>query len=269
MNRIVPLLTLGLALCLAPAASATIIFHETFEGQDLGALPASATSLPKVTYYDPAFVTGLVVSTNTGTSLTVKNDGGLNAAPNKYLELKDTSATNTVRYAVTTSAYADGVNKEMSLQFDFLQPATGDNSWNLRLGKEGNANTDAGPDIFFLYDEAATTKGRVAVVQHTGGTITYGNKWNLNTVNTMLISVVDGKYSLTLNGELLGSDLNFRNSGVTAIEVVGWFQSTTGQGTMYIDNIIISNSSAIPEPASLALIGAGGALMLLRRRRAG
>ncbi|HMP07370.1 MAG TPA: PEP-CTERM sorting domain-containing protein [Lacipirellulaceae bacterium] len=214
-----------------------------------------------MTFYDNTQVTGNPVASNTNTSALVQQTnlgGGLGALGNKYLSLVDAnngSSNASIRYSVATTAYSQGTADEISVQFDFFQPNSGGQSLNLRLGQ--NANNLAGPDVFIANGDITVNQLNVAT--------TSTNQYDPTQVNTLLLSVAGGKYSLSINGVIKLSNLDFRNAGV-GIPEVGWFIGNTAVQTMYVDNILISNTSAIPEPASLSLLGLGG-LALLRRRR--
>ena len=58
--------------------------------------------------------------------------------------------------------------------------------------------------------------------------------------------------------------MTFRNA-VTISDL--FFQVSGGnQQTFNVDNLLLSDTAAIPEPASLALLGLGGLLTMSRRR---
>jgi len=116
-------------------------------------------------------------------------------------------------------------------------------------------------DLFFHHSDSGNTGGSISV----GGGGVLGVTHNEGAWNVVVIRYeqgnLDGFMSLSVNGSAfettdvraaqIGASINqiaFRTSGAT----------TTSKSDFYID--------AIPEPASLALLGMGG-LMMLRRRR--
>ncbi len=243
--RLTPLL--AAAALYGPAASGAIVFSEDFESDTPDTQPAG----PDVNG-DP-----YVITSGTNTSVLVRDDGAIGAAEaNQYLQILDASTAFSAVFGAGAEAGSGG---DLALQLDFSEPTGGGNGgFNLRLGS-ANANASAGPDLFF-------NNGTLLV--NNGSSVPTLGTYSLDTTHSLLLSIDDdaNTYDVTLDGVLIGDDVTFRNA-VTISDL--FFQVSSGnQQTFNVDNLVLSDSAAIPEPASLALLGLGGLLLMGRRRSA-
>ena len=245
-----PLAALAATVLFAVAlpAPAAVVFSEDFEDDTVGSPPT-----------DSGGTTYLIDDGGADTEIVVQDQGAIGTVGgNQYLQLLDASTTNNVVFGFGLSS-TGGDEGALSVQFDFNEPTGGGaGGFNLRLGSS-NDNNSAGVDLFF---------NNGALAANAAGTIVNLPGYSLDATDTYTLVVDDtaNTYDVVRDGVLIGDDLAFRND----VSILGLFAQVTNsnQQTVFLDNILFSDTAAIPEPASATAIAALGALALRRRRNA-
>lgn len=251
----------GLALTLATANAATI--SEDFEGEATdGSAPAGWTLVNQGGNgtYSTTASTG-----NPGQSGNFSWGGSTSTAPGIYL---------------VNSGVAFDATKAISGSFDFMVgPGGNDDRVSFLMGdiQDGLSNT-AGEYLHFFGNERSFGR-RARLLDGAGTTLFNGDGDNTYRIDEGIWISADftwtptsgttGDFSITWDGPLpTGANRGPMTAlGYTFDSKDVFFAFGTGKGAspLRIDNISISGDE-IPEPASLALIGLGGLLIVGRRR---
>ncbi|MET0263478.1 MAG: PEP-CTERM sorting domain-containing protein [Rariglobus sp.] len=280
--RLLPLLALSLT-----AAHAATILTENFNSYTPGVLPTGpapgiwANPSPGIIDDNDSLFTRVVTDTT--------NRFGQGTS-NQYLRLADTSNANSaLNYNLAINDKPIG--QVGTLSFNFYDPS-GDgaqgNGWLLRIGTgAGNGATAFG--LFLMNGQL-----RVATTNNVEPNSTAFATYALDTVHSLTVffnssssAVSYGTNSLAantmdvwLNGTIIATGLA-RSGGTVGDQTIDSFgftrkvSGTAGSdfvGELLLDNIAAYSgveTSAIPEPSSIALLGGAGVMFaaLLRRRR--
>lgn len=247
MTSIKPYLLLaGLSssVCFVPAIRATTLLSETFDSMTAGLAP-----------------TGWTVSQPADTSALV-TDAKSSSVPNS-LHLNDGSATGSPAASVFFDSVTTGL---VTVNVDILATVTNKDSLYVKL--RNTSNQDLGGIRF-------NTNGTFAYMATNGTWTASSITYSANTWYSVEITYdLDNKtYSASVSGTALITDAGFRSTVSTFNAGSMLFQSLAGgpasTGEAFIDNLIVSGPSTIPEPSTLA--GIAGVAVLLgacwRRRR--
>jgi hypothetical protein len=284
-----PKILLSLVLGLASVHAAPV-FTESFSSYSPGVLTTG--SPPANTWANPGGSATIDDNSTLFTRVTA-DTGNLfgQGTGNQYLRIADTSNTNNaLNYNLVINDTTIG--QVGTLAFNFYD-SSGDggqgNGWLLRLGTSaGNGATAFGLYLMNGQLRVATTTN---VEPDTSAFATYA----LDTVHSLVIyfnssssAVTYGEHTLAantmdiwLNGSIAGTALA-RSGGTTGDQIIDSFGFTRKVsanpaadfvGTLLVDHLNAYSGvelSAIPEPASFAMLGGLGALVcaLTLRRRA-
>ena len=281
-----PLITAALSLCVTGltvgTSSAAVVFDEDFE--DVGDGNAITTAN---TDFTSIFKTSNQVYTGRQDTANLF----LNGTDNIYAEIDDNGGGDGgLRYIGPMSQFTSSY----TFRFEFYEPASAgdDGQLNFRLGvdDQSSSQNETGPQ--FALDDGVisgssggtddtgayllNTPYIIDVVVTNGGAITYTGE------NGTTEALADDRYDVFFTNQLTGvttqeiDDAIFRISDdgtpATTQDHNGFtVQQFGGNGVQltFLDNIqVIDEPTVIPEPASLALLGLGGLMLLPRRRRA-
>ena len=234
--------TAGLA---AFSASAAVIVSETFSGND-------STSLVGTTTGDGNDWTG---------SSTIMADGSLSGSNYRsaYLSLGGT--------VVSGETY--------TIDISYVNNGNGNNNEPLRVGlavgaldNNGNANGEGqrsgGPafDIFVKGSAGWRTYSDTTSGQDSESTIT---SWD-QTMTVILDTTNASDYTVSFyNGATqLGSTVALGSA--VAFDTL-WIGHERSNGALNFNSITVSDTTAVPEPSSAALLGLGGFALIFRRRK--
>ncbi len=264
MNRIS--LTAALAALAVPVASANaaVLVSYDFAGATDNAAVALTVDRPTATLADNpggtlAAITTEFTRASEGTSGLYDNeaDGG---GSSTNFQMKGSSGTQTPSVAIANNAYF-----EFTVNFSALAPGQEANltSLNFIAARSGATErgffiTTNGPADGFGYDAPSDA----GYGNTTAGTTFVSFDKNVDSQRTTTAGTGEfTAYSLDLTGsdfQNLTSDVTFRLYATS---------DATG-GTVQFDDFVLNGDVvAIPEPASLALLGLGGLCMLGGRRR--
>jgi len=233
------LLAAGLLIgLLAPAAQSAVVFSDDFDtGETVGTDPSNWTDNSD---------TNADVSVSTTEAQSLSNS-----------MLLDDDNTNGAAIANTTfTSITSGI---VEWEFSFFETDTSlPGLMRARLGNSSQAN---GLLVITAGDGSGEVLFRQPSTDTVIGTIVLG-AWN--TVRVVGDLATD-KADVFFNGSLAESNLDFRNA-VSSFDALQFDSSSGLTGDLFIDDVSVT---VIPEPASLALLGLGGAVMLSGRRRRG
>ena len=274
----------SLTLLFAAAANAAVVFDENFE--DVGDGNAITTAN---TDFTSIFQTASQVYTG-------RQDTGnlfLNGTDNIYAEIDDNgTGDGGLRYIGPVGQFTSSY----TFRFEFYEPTSAgdDGALNFRLGVDdqssGSTQNETGPQFALDDGEISGSSGGtdatgaylldtpyiIDVVVTNGGAITYTGEDG--TPETL----ADDRYDVFFTNQLTGVTTQEIDDAIFRISAAGTpattqdhngftVQQFSGNGVQltFLDNIqVIDEPSVIPEPASLALLGLGGLMLLPRRRRA-
>lgn len=253
------LLAASLFAAIGLSADAGIVFSDDFESDTVGNEPAGWDS---------------VSGTN---NITVQSSSTAFGASNQYLNFNDVATGGLSLFKQTTDI--DGVVSTFS--FDFYEPdAAGDASISVGYATaSGDINGSAAMRVSLDNGTITFSSGQVVA-----GTKTYSEDTayrfyfivNDSAVSTAYTSPGGGSETLA-GGEfdLYFQELSsstFTYAGTGSIDVgdslgrLGFRTFSTGDQVVLLDNVEVVTGVVIPEPASLVLIGMGGAFLFPVRR---
>jgi hypothetical protein len=261
MNHYLNKITLATALLALPLGTqASELWSDNFESYTAGdSVPARSNGTEN---WRNAVATSFDVVTDSSNIFSSDS--------NQYAEMTATGLTS----APNVNSYADATtpaSETGQLSFSFYDPSTATHAgfgWSLRIGSlnAGNSNTAFG--IFINdgslvlsdgtgvnYGDVITTYTQDAVQQLD---IVFNN--SISSLDYGTGVVASGTMDVYLNGVLVGDDL--AGSGGLAIgETIGNInftaktsEETPFSGTLYLDDLSLNSSIAIPEPSSAALL---------------
>lgn len=261
---------LGVALA-APAASAAVI-GATVADASSGNYTLTSVSVTRggagTFTYVPSQLTGVDLTDvgATGGVLLIENGASLPAPSTRAALIEDGRLDTGVINPVSVIAAAD-----FSFELTFLTPVTNSDGEDILVFETGGNDTTR----FFINNDRAGSFKDIAPANFspallTGvpfSTVNYNNAGDAD-INTLaeLESATGFGAPVASSGNIHAAGLNLSDFGVPLGGTISSirFQST---GSNRIDPVLIVALPAVPEPAGLALLGAG-ALGLIRRRRA-
>ncbi len=242
------------------------------------AIAAFAGSAKAATVFSEDFGTladgsAITTANTTLTFVRVGGGGGALAATNPSTVGSGASATITgpTSSSITGFGVASGLGltSQADLSFDvkFSDVTTGTLFFGMGSGGTFTGNSGfAGADLFFGLQSLAG----VLQYRNTSGTsgawVNAGFTFASNTVYHVEANQSGANLQLTINGTPLTAITDSRNSQNAdgfRIYAVG----VSNAATYELDNLVVTGTVAVPEPASLGLLATGGLLLLRRRRR--
>jgi len=242
------LLAAGLLIgLLAPAAQSATVFSDDFDGETVGNDPSQWTDN----------------SSDTNADVSVSSTEAQSPSNSMLLD-DDTSGA-----AIANATFSEITSGIVEWEFSFFETATNTDPLvpGLMRARLGNSSEDE--DNGLLVITAGDGSGNVLFRQSTTetnpdtviGTIAL-DEWNtVRVVGDLATQMAD----VYFNGALAVSDQLFRNT-VSSFDALQFDSSAGLTGDLFIDDVSVT---VIPEPASLGLLGLGGAVMLSGRRRRG
>ena len=230
-------LTAGLSLGLVSGSAQAGVFSDGFDtGETVGNDPANFTD-----------------NSDSSADVSVSNTQSL-SSPNSMLLDDD----NTSGAAIANTTFTSITSGIVEWEFSYFEAnaSTGDPElMRARLGNSSQANGllvitkgDGSGDVLFRQPSTDTVIGNISL-----------NEWNtVRVVGDLATHKADAYF----NGSLAASDLDFKNA-VSSFDALQFDSSAGLTGDLFIDDATI----AIPEPASLAMLGLGALAMLPRRKR--
>ena len=238
------------ALVVAPVSAQTLVDDDFtgFDGQNIGAVSGWGVNV---------------------------NGGGAGGTVALY-PITDTGISGIGEAITPTSPGANNADRfwtvpvsatEVHITFDMISPGGDDNQGykiadNPNNGAAGggtwiNGFTAAGNWVANPYDGTG-----VEQAQHVYGAITPNEIVTLH----MDVDALAATYTTYMTGATLGTGPSFvETMGLVTIQAFNQVRLTpSGTGTIIYDNLLVV---AVPEPATICLLGLGSALMLMRRRR--
>ncbi|MGE9292114.1 MAG: hypothetical protein ACQKBW_00750 [Puniceicoccales bacterium] len=275
MNKIASKLTFLSILGIAAASHATVMFSETFEEYDLGAIPQGGAE-DKWTFREAG---GTFIAVDDTTHIFSQD-------ANQYGRMNFDGAAGAQDPLLTTRAteysFSGGSSTgQVSFQFvDTSAIAETNYGFLLRLGTSaGNSGTAL---AFYIRN------GELRYSNNQGNLGAAFASYSLDTVNQIDIvynyTASDLDYSgstvaatsmdIYINGELVGDNITTADSTVTVGSAVSNFNLTAKtwssefEGELLLDDIIVDSEISIPEPSSsCAILGVAAALVLFLSRR--
>jgi hypothetical protein len=186
---------------------------------------------------------------------------------------KNTSASSGITRIFTSS---ESTTADNGLTFDFM-PGTGSAAgnavaWFYVFADDGDA-ANTGYIQYYLVN-ASSAPGATPVLQyHPAGTSTWSylsipaGAWTNEQWNTMQVTLdsTHQTFGFSINGKSIANDLSIATAGNGhATRFSKFWAYEINSNDLYIDNVRVS---AVPEPASLVLLGLSGAALFMRRRR--
>ncbi|MCC6126846.1 MAG: PEP-CTERM sorting domain-containing protein [Pirellulales bacterium] len=270
-------------VCVASTRASIILsedFEKTYAGVDstVGAAYTSTTS----NIFKPT------VSAGTGNTLTYTDDAtaGITFSGSRFLNYADVGSGGPQLRSTFTAAPLSqaALTGAWTVSFDFYEPnaVIAGTATHFRVvmgaGDLGLTTTRTVDLLFAAANDGAALTGTVnnwdalpAVVSystnalhhfdlvgnHSGSAISYGGG-----------TIGDQKYDLYMDGVLVLDEMAYRNpiSSVTDFGM-GYSSSASRVDRVFVDNIVVQDTAAVPEPASIVtLLLAGLALAAYRRR---
>lgn len=259
-KMIVSMLFVGGALALSPIVSAAPYLSVDFQS-DTAQSGSSAGTPGGTSYYTaPAGSKAYVVDSNS----TPPNPSTFGTSGNQSLMLEQDTTSPYVAYSGNSTGLTKGT---ASVQFYLVQDGTfADMRADFRFGTGNVAGTSSIGPWMGVYGN----KVRV-FTPPIGGTQWLDNTVTPNAVHTLVINfdVSTHKYSGTLDGQTLKYEDTSHNT-ITSFDFISNLSklTTVGVGLAYPAQTFYDNlTMAVPEPASMGLLGMGAAGLLMGRRR--
>lgn len=125
------------------------------------------------------------------------------------------------------------------------------------------ASSNTGPrDFQVQYSNDGTTFNNFGSVYTVLANASPNPTWNTTTPSSLYTNVFDLSSVTALDNQ---ASIWIRLTDVSTVSANGGTVATGG--TDRVDNVIIEGTAAVPEPASLAVLGIGAAALLRRRRK--
>ncbi|MCF7854028.1 MAG: PEP-CTERM sorting domain-containing protein [Candidatus Pacebacteria bacterium] len=243
-GKLVNALLVGFAvmMCAGSAFGATLLFSEDFEGMTVGAAIGDQTGW---TEGGDGYASGTIVDGNY-----LRMSGGYPKGAS-YWDYVRRDVSGLGSNAVTLQYSVDTGNNLVAGQYYGRRV-----QWGI-----DDASGDPLVQVAMLdFDSNLTFNGEdySGLLSGAGSTYVFDINFSTDTVQLTRNGTVIGTEAL------LGGDRSIADVSALLFETNGYFTSTTRTVRLDADNIRLS---VIPEPASLALVGFGGLLLLRRRRR--
>lgn len=249
-------LGLGVLLCVAMlAGTVSADFVDTFDANidNWSVASGPATALWQSTYvYDGGTInSGCLQINNSGT-------GGYTRTyvSSQPFDIYTDMQSGNIRFQVDLAPKGAGYTPRLGIRLHWDD----NNYFEMLYGPE----TGSAGSIYFLGKQNGVTFGSVAVA-HADWMRTNMQMW-IQIDSTGLIQrlakPVAGGF-VTHSG--VANSLDYANLGNATFQLIIDEPGTFGNAVF--DNVIVTGSSPIPEPATMSLLGLGGILALVRRRR--
>lgn len=253
-------LTVGLGICCATSHAQTI-FYDDFESDTVGAEPAGWNTV-------------------SGTdNITVQDTGAPFGSPNQYLRFADLSTGGLSLFKQTTEI--DGILSTFA--FDFYEPSAGSANAGISMGyttSSGDLNSSAafrltlddGTIVFASGEVTAGTKTYsldtayrfYLIVNDTAGSVGYTGPGGSS--ETLALNEFDVYFQELGSATITYAGTGF-NDSTDSVGRLGYRTFSTGDQDVYLDNVLVAQGAAIPEPSVYALLGGSLALLTVLRRR--
>lgn len=241
--------SLGLiAVCLSVgSAGAATIWSDNFEGGDF------ATKWPSV-YLNGSGTVGVVANpAGSGNVLHLKSDA-----------ISDAAGTRSQNIGATLDE-----TSEFHVEFDVYFPAETTMETENLFGGE---TSFVGPNLVFRVTEAHTAGSPFDYTVDYRDDAGYQVLTNSNVATTtwtkfLIDASGDGTFELHIGSYSNHIGTFNLKSGSWSRVFLGEGHGSSYRGEFYIDNIVITDTYSVPEPASSALVGLGGLCALLRPRK--
>lgn len=272
MKRLQTLFAVATVAMISAPVWAVPIFDVDFQSDTVGSPPVVAASVAGVTNTHPTTAT---VTGTTNTRLVQDGYEALGGSGDKVLVVSDTDSAGAFDlrfYAAAADAISSG---NASISWDMLASSTAARTGNFFLDVKNSSGTSV---LSLLTQPSTSTTELLKVTTYTSsggyvdatpfyifprGTVQHIDlilDMDVNTADVYVNSILKWSVSIAyLNG------VGALPDGVPTDNVAQWRfnAANAANGTYALDNFVFD----VPEPASIALLGLGGALMLVRGKR--
>jgi hypothetical protein len=276
----------ALAFVCVASTRASIILSEDFEKQYDGVDSTVGANYTSTT--SNIFKTTVLAGTGNSLTYTDETTAGITFSGSKFLYYNDIVNSNQpmLRSNFTAAPLSQAaLTGAWTVSFDFYEPNTSitGTSTHFRVvmgAGDLTANTARTVDLLFVAaNDGLATTGTVnnwdalpsaktystnamhhfdLVGNHSGAAISYGGG-----------TIGDQKYDLYMDGALILDEMAYR-SAITSVTDFGMgYNSGTGSRfqRVFVDNIVVQDTAAVPEPATIIMLLLAGLALVAYRRR--
>ncbi|MHB1157748.1 MAG: PEP-CTERM sorting domain-containing protein [Phycisphaerales bacterium] len=272
MKRFQTLFSVAWVATASAPAWAAPIFDVDFQSDTVGSPPVVAASVAGVTNTHPT--TAIITGTGSiNTRLVQDGYEALGGSGDKVLVVSDTDTTANNNFSIQFfAANADAISSGTAVySWDMLASSTAARAGNLFLTISNSSSVA----VLSLLTQASGASNELMILStytSSGGVVNASPNYTFARGAVQHVDValdMDAKTAdVYVNSNLKWSvSIAYKNGGAPTDNVARWTYSagylSTATGTYALDNFVFD----VPEPASMALMAMGGALVLVRGKR--